>query len=56
MTKNRNLCNTDQSGRYRLFAANLQTEMTVMKRANAGGRTERANEISIVFRPPAWQR
>ena len=38
------------------FAANLQTEITMMKCANAGGRTKRTNERSIVFRPPAWSR
>ena len=34
----------------------LETEIAMVKRSNAGGRTKRANERSIVYSPPAWRR
>ena len=32
-----------------------ETQITVVKWTNAGGRTKRANERSFVYRPPAWR-
>ena len=33
-----------------------ETQITMVKRKNAGGQTKRANERSFVYRPPAWRR
>ena len=33
-----------------------ETQITMVKRTNAGGQTKRANERSFVYRPPAWRR
>ena len=32
-----------------------ETQIAMVKWTNAGGQTKRANERSIVYRPPAWR-
>ena len=33
-----------------------ETQITMVKRTNAGGQIKRANERSFVYRSPAWWR
>ena len=41
---------------YLVFMQSRETQITMVKWTNAGGQTERANERSFVYRPPARRR